>query len=109
MITNYQKLISLLVLALMLVSLPGIVVAGDTPWEKQAAGIAEGNNNSSNGTEEANGIFKPPSWARTNIEGLRADAKTIAQNDAGKALSAIEVSSYFSQKAKEFIDEYFQR
>jgi len=53
--------------------------------------------------EDADGAFKPPSWARSNIEGLKADSKTIAQRDLGRQLKDSEISRYYFDKTVDFI------
>ena len=53
--------------------------------------------------EEADGRFKAPSWARSNIAGLQTDAKTIAQKELGRDLKDSEVSKYYASKAASFI------
>ncbi|NQT95024.1 MAG: tetratricopeptide repeat protein, partial [Candidatus Omnitrophica bacterium] len=53
--------------------------------------------------ENADGTFSPPKWARTNIEGLKADSKTIAEKELKKPLRSSEVSSFYVGKAVDFI------
>ncbi len=55
--------------------------------------------------EKADGRFKAPSWARSNIGGLQADAKTIAERALGRDLKDSEVSRYYASKSVSFIKE----
>lgn len=55
--------------------------------------------------EEADGRFKPPKWARSNISGLYTDAKTIAEREQGRSLRDSEISGYYTSRAVGFIKQ----
>ena len=97
--------ISLVVIGILMVMMPLLVrnyiVSRDVVFLTSHAGmnLYIGNN------EKADGRFKPPGWARSNISGLRSDAKTIAQRELGKDLKDSEVSRYYASKAISFIKQ----
>jgi len=81
------------------VTLRNYLVSGEKVFLTSHAGINFyiGNN------KDADGTFNPPEWARSNIEGLKSDVKTIAEEETGKTLTDPEVSSYYAKKALKFI------
>lgn len=104
--TNRKKIfvnISLAVIGMLLVIMPVVlrnyIVSEDVVLLTSHAGINLyiGNN------EEADGRFKAPGWARSNISGLQADTKTMAERELGKDLKSSEVSSHYMSKAISFI------
>jgi len=56
--------------------------------------------------KDADGTFKAPAWARSNIKGLKADTKTMAEAALGRPLKGSEVSNYYYNKGKKFISEH---
>lgn len=88
------------VLAVILpVSLRNYLVSGDLVFLTSHSGVNFyiGNN------QDADGIFKPPQWARTNVTGLQTDARTIAEGQAGRSLKDSEVSRFYLDKSLRFI------
>jgi len=81
------------------VTIRNYVVSGDIVFLTSHAGINFyiGNN------KDADGTFNAPKGARTNIEGLKADSKTLAEKALGRSLSESEVSNYYTHKAFDFI------
>ena len=55
--------------------------------------------------EDADGLFKAPSWARSNIDGLAQDSKTIAERSLSRELKPSDVSAHYKNKAFSFIKE----
>lgn len=84
------------------VTLRNYLVSGDIVFLTSHSGINFyiGNN------ENADGTFKPPQWARSNIEGLWADAKTIAERQTGELLKDSAVSRFYFNKGTMFIREH---
>ncbi|MFC1806832.1 tetratricopeptide repeat protein [Candidatus Omnitrophota bacterium] len=81
------------------VTIRNLVVSGDLVFLTSHSGINFfiGNN------EKADGTYKAPEWSRTNIEGMKRDAKTIAERDLNRTLSEGEVSRYYFHKAIDFM------
>ncbi|MFH1867958.1 MAG: tetratricopeptide repeat protein [Candidatus Omnitrophota bacterium] len=83
------------------ITLKNYLASGDLIFMSSHAGLNFyiGNN------ENADGTFKAPSWARSNIEGLNEDAKTIAERELSRELSEREVSDFYFKKGMRFIKE----
>jgi Flp pilus assembly protein TadD len=88
-----------ILLVIMPVALRNYIVSRDVVFLTSHAGmnLYIGNN------DKADGMFKAPGWARSNIGGLQADAKTIAERELGRELKSSEVSKYYMSKAISFV------
>ncbi len=88
-----------ILLVIMPVALRNYIVSRDVVFLTSHAGmnLYIGNN------DKADGTFKAPGWARSNIGGLRADVKTIAERELGRDLKSSEVSRHYMSKAISFV------
>ena len=100
LIAALAALIGLLVV-IFPVSLRNYLVSGEMVFLTSHSGINFyiGNN------EKATGRFKPPQWARSNIEGVLVDTRAMAQTQAGRQLKDSEVSRFYFNKGLRFIRE----
>ncbi len=88
-----------ILLIIMPVVLRNYIVTKELVFSTSHAGINFyiGNN------KYADGRFKAPARARSNIEGLKTDAKSIAEKELNKDLTDSQVSAYYTSKAAGFI------
>jgi len=98
-VTNVLLALTGTMLVIMPVVLRNYIVSRDVVFLTSHAGmnLYIGNN------DKADGMFKAPGWARSNIGGLQADAKTIAERELGRSLKSSEVSRHYTSKAISFV------